>query len=136
MRGYLDDLRRAAQRPGNGGIVTLPAQLVDAICDVLEDHMGEYTSSAGASRLELAFSLAPRGVEALTLPDLVAALGGPTRAAEVGGVSRQWLHECRERGALTDAAVAVRMLDAAARSDPARWHRGRLVDVMLAGGAS
>lgn len=71
------------------------------------------------------------------LDDLIVRCGGIVRAADIAGISRQWLHTQQCRGAMTSARAALAMIDYVAKRDEyasddtsAPWHRGRLADVM------
>ena len=59
-----------------------------------------------------------------TLHQLVSALGGAYKAAEVAGITPAWLYKCLDRGWLP-AQAAYRMLLAAG------WPVSRLADVTL-----
>jgi len=56
---------------------------------------------------------------------LIEELGGVPAAARAAGRTRQWLHNCLARGAITNAEAAALMLDAAG------WSRDRLGAVVL-----
>ena len=56
---------------------------------------------------------------------LIEQLGGVPAAARAAGRSRQWLHNCIQRGALTNSEAAALMLAAAG------WSLDRLAAVVL-----
>ncbi len=78
-----------------------------------------------------------RSRDSTPLDDLIVRCGGIVRAADIAGISRQWLHTQQCRGAMTSARAALAMIDYVAERDEyasgdtsAPWHRGRLADVM------